>query len=70
MPHRSTGHGRNRTVRCGGVFAADAGAPNTLPDNDTAPYAFVAVVPLNAVLRGTPVALNVDGTALLLVAAD
>ena len=70
MPHRSTGHDRNRTVRCGGVFAADAGAQNTLPDNDSAPYVFVAVAVLHALLRGTPAALDVDGTVSHVVAAD
>ena len=42
------GHGHNRTVRLAGVFAAGASAPNTLPDNDTAPGDFVAAILLLA----------------------
>ena len=70
MPHRSTGHGRNRIDGPEDGSAADAGALNTLPDNDSAPYVFVAVAVLHALLRGTPAALDVDGTAPHVVAAD
>jgi len=70
VPHRNTGHDRNRTVRCGGVFAADAGAPNTLPDNGTAPYVFVAVAARYAVVRDAPAVPDVDGTAPRVVVAD
>ena len=64
------GHDRNRTDRPGDGSVAGVGALNTVPQNGTAPCAFVAVAPRYSVVRDAPAALDVDGTAPRVVAAD
>ena len=69
-PCRNTGRDHNRSARSGDVSAAGVGALNTVPENDTAPYVFVAVATRYAVLRGIPAAPDGDGTVPHVVAVD
>ena len=69
-PCRNTGRDRNRNARCAAVSAADVRALNTVAENGTAPYAFLAVTALHALVRDAPAVLDVGGTAPHVVAAD
>ena len=60
----STDHHCNRGHdHSGDLFAADVGALNTVPENGTAPYDFLAVAVLSAVVRDPAADLDADGTA-------
>src|SRR5271157_2791265 len=70
-PCRSTDRYRNRgDGRSGETLAVDAGALDSLPENGTAPYGFVAVTVLSAAAGHAAADPDVDGTASGAAAAD